>query len=278
MESTPRRTAALTGATLIAFAANSLLCRAALGPDSLDAVSFTGIRLACGAAVLAVISGLPRGEGSWVSALSLVGYAYAFSLAYVRIGAGIGALILFGSVQVTMIGWGLARGERPRLLEVVGLFLALGGLAALALPGAHDVDPVGAALMGVAGVGWGIYSLRGRGAAQPIATNAGNFARSLVPAAAIGLACAGRAHVSVRGAALAATSGALTSGLGYCLWYAALRGLTATRAAIVQLPVPVISAAGAVLILGEAVTGRMVGAAAAILGGVALAILARVRA
>src|SRR5262249_33832659 len=152
-----------------------------------------------------------------------------------------GALILFGSVQVTMIGWGLVRGERPRLLEVAGLLLALGGLAALALPGAHDLDLLGAALMVLAGAGWGGYSLRRRGAEQPIAANAGNFVRSLVPAAAIGLACASRAHVSLRGAALAATSGAVTSGLGYCLWYAALRGLTATRAAIVQLPVPVIS-------------------------------------
>jgi drug/metabolite transporter (DMT)-like permease len=283
MDPSPARTAALTGATLVAFAANSLLCRAALAPGLVDAVSFTGIRLACGAAALAVVArvvaGPPARAGSWLSALGLWAYAYAFSLAYVRIGAGVGALILFGAVQVTMIGWGLVRGERPRALEIVGVALALGGLVLLALPGVRGgVDPLGAALMAVAGVAWGVYSLRGRQAQRPIAANADNFLRSLVPAAAVGVACAGRAHLTWHGAALAATSGAVTSGLGYCMWYAALRGLSATRAAIVQLPVPVLSAAGAVLLLGESVTGRMVGAAAAILGGTAVAILAKVRA
>jgi len=274
----------LTGGALVAFAANSLLCRAALAPRLVDAVSFTGIRLASGAVALAVLARLGAGgraseprEGSWASALALVAYAYTFSLAYFRIGATIGALVLFGAVQLTMIGWGIARGERPGPWEIVGLALALGGLVALTLPGAHSVDVPGALLMAAAGASWGVYSLRGRGAKRPVAANADNFLRCLPVVVVLAVAFAGQAKVEWRGVVLAAVSGAVTSGIGYVIWYAALPGLRATSAAIVQLAVPVIAAGGAVVILGEALSTRLVGAGAAILGGVAIAVLGRAR-
>ncbi len=278
------RTAALTGGALVAFAANSLLCRAALAPRLVDAVSFTGIRLASGAVALGLLARIgaagrasePR-EGSWISALALVAYAYTFSFAYFRIAATIGALVLFGSVQLTMIGWGIARGERPGPFEIVGLVLAFGGLVALTLPGAHAVDVPGAVLMAVAGASWGVYSLRGRGAKRPLAANADNFLRCLPFVAVLGVAFVAQASVDWRGAALAAVSGAVTSGIGYAIWYAALPGLSATSAAVVQLAVPVIAAAGAVVLLGEALSMRLVGAGAAILGGVAIAVLGRAR-
>lgn len=278
------RTAALTGGALVAFAANSLLCRAALAPRLVDAVSFTGIRLASGAVALGLLArvgageraGEPR-EGSWASALALAAYAYTFSLAYLRIGATIGSLVLFGAVQLTMIGWGVARGERPGPFEVVGLLLAFGGLVALTLPGAHAVDVPGAVLMAVAGASWGVYSLRGRGARRPLAANADNFLRCLPFVVVLAVAFAAQAKVDWRGAALAAVSGAVTSGIGYAIWYAALPGLRATSAAIVQLAVPVIAAGGAVVLLGEALSIRLVGAGAAILGGVAIAVLGRAR-
>jgi drug/metabolite transporter (DMT)-like permease len=277
------RTAGLTGAALVAFAANSLLCRAALAPRLVDAVSFTGIRLASGAVALAIVARVGAGrssgprEGSWVSALGLAAYAYAFSFAYLRIGATIGSLVLFGAVQLTMIGWGMVRGERPRPGEIVGLVLAFGGLVALTLPGAHGVDVPGAVLMAAAGAAWGVYSMRGRGARRPIAANADNFLRCLPIVAVLALAFAGRAQIEWRGAALAAASGAVASGIGYSIWYAALPGLRATRAAIVQLAVPVLAAVGAVVLLGETLSVRLVGAGAAILGGVAVAVLGRAR-
>ena len=277
------RTAALTGGALVAFAANSLLCRAALAPRLVDAVSFTGIRLASGAAALAVLARLGAGgrareprEGSWASALALVAYAYTFSLAYFRIGATIGALVLFGAVQLTMIGWGIARGERPGPFEIVGLVLAFGGLVALTLPGAHSVDVPGAVLMAVAGASWGVYSLRGRGAKRPIMATAGNFLRCLPFSVALGaIAVAATAELTTRGVVLAIVSGAVTSGLGYCLWYAVLPSLGAARAAIVQLSVPVIAAVGAILLLDEPLRRHVAIGGAIILGGLALALWQR---
>jgi drug/metabolite transporter (DMT)-like permease len=280
----PLRTAALTAATLLCFAANSLLCRAALGPGTIDAASFTGIRLLSGAVVLAVIVRAAGGRGhglehgSWQSAGALFAYAVAFSFAYLRIGAGVGALVLFGAVQATMLGWAMATGERPRLAEWLGLALALGGLAALTLPGAHAPDPIGLALMAAAGVFWGIYSLRGRGAPRPLAATAANFALSLpmgLVLVALVLITTGHGHVSQRGALLAVASGALASGVGYSIWYAALRGLTATRAAIVQLAVPVIAAGAAIGLLGETLSPRLVGSGCAILVGVGIALVGR---
>jgi drug/metabolite transporter (DMT)-like permease len=277
------RTLALTAATMVCFAGNSLLCRAALAAGAIDAMSFTLVRIVSGAVVLALLARLAaRGRdapsgGSWRAAAILVLYAFPFSFAYLRLGAGVGALVLFACVQATMIGWGIRRGERPGAREWAGITLALGGLAALTLPGAHAPDPIGVALMAVAGVGWGGYSLLGRGAADPLATNADNFLRSvpLAAAAALALLLLAPVHVTARGAALAATSGGLASGVGYSIWYAALRGLTATRAAVVQLAVPVLAALGGILFLQEAPTARLAGAGAAILGGIALVVTAR---
>jgi len=276
-----KKTALWTAAALVGFAANSLLCRLALGSRQIDAASFTGIRLLSGAVVLAILVGAtrppgePRVGGSWASAAALFAYAAAFSYAYLRLEAGAGALILFASVQVTMISWGWLRGERPRALEWLGLAVALGGLIALTVPGLAAPDPVGASLMAAAGVAWGIYSLRGRSGLRVLASTAGNFARGLPLGMALVLVAMPTLHVTPRGALLAALSGSLASGVGYSLWYAALPGLPGTRAAVVQLAVPVLAAAGGVILLGESPTLRLAFSGLAILGGVALALLGR---
>jgi len=273
------RTAACTAAALTGFAANSLLCRGALRPGLADAASFTSLRLLSGAAVLALLAGArPRALfafGSWASAGALFAYAAAFSFAYLRIPAGAGALLMFGSVQTTMIAWALVTGERPPLVEWMGIVLAVAGLVALVWTGLGRTDLAFAALMVLAGVAWGTYSLRGRGAERPLATTAANFVRSAAFTVPLSLFAPGAPHVSARGALLACASGAVASGLGYTVWYAALPGLTATRAAVLQLAVPVLAAAGGVLLLGETVTLRLLAAGAAILGGVALAVLGR---
>lgn len=280
MGATPAtRTGLLTVPALIAFAANSLLCRAALGPASIDAASFTTVRLGSGAAMLALVHAATRGgrarAGSWISAAMLFVYAAAFSMAYVRIGAGVGALVLFGSVQATMLGWALVRGERPGPLQWLGFGLALSGLGWLTLRGAQTPDRTGAVLMICAGVAWGVYSLRGRGAKDPLAVTADNFARALPLAIALSIYLFRTAHASPAGLEFAATSGALASGIGYILWYAALPGLTATRAAAVQLSVPILAAGAAVLLLGESLTLRLVISGLAILLGVSLALRKR---
>ncbi len=261
------------------FAANSLLCRGALGPGLADAATFTTVRLVSGAVVLCALArGGPRallGEGSWPSAAALFAYAAPFSFAYLRIGAGVGALLAFGAVQTTMIAWALRMGERPRPVEWAGIALAVAGVIALVSRGLGAPDPLGACLMLIAGAAWGVYSLRGRSSTRPLETTAANFARAVIFALALSLLAPGPAHLTARGALLACASGAIASGLGYTVWYAALRGLTATRAAVVQLSVPVLTAFGGVLILGETVTVRLVAAGAAILGGVALAVLGR---
>jgi drug/metabolite transporter (DMT)-like permease len=267
----------LCTAALVAFAANSLLCRAALGAQTIDAASFTAIRIASGALVLlALARGQLRGRGSWGSALALFGYAATFSFAYLRLTTATGALVLFALVQATMIGWSVARGERPRWLEWLGITLAVAGLVALVAPGLEAPDPVGAVLMAMAGVAWGVYSLRGRGADRPLLATADNFLRAVPLAAAllVAIPIVG-GHVTAEGAALAASSGALASGIGYSLWYAALPHLTRVRAAIVQLTVPVLAAAGGVAILDESLTLRLAVATAAILGGILIVLLAR---
>ncbi|MGE0398721.1 MAG: DMT family transporter [Kofleriaceae bacterium] len=279
--------AALTIAALVGFAANSLLCRAAIGAGEIDPATFTAIRLVAGAIVLAMIAfisrerGPARARGSWTSAFALFAYAAAFSVAYTRLTAATGALILFAFVQLAMVGAGLARGERPRAIEWVGHATAIAGLVALALPGLAAPDPLGAALMASAGVAWGVYSLRGRGAKDPLAVTADNFVRTipmvLVLVVPVVLFGAGGVTATARGVALAIGSGALASGVGYSIWYAALPHLPATRAAVVQLTVPAVAAVGGVVVLGEVLTARFVICAAAILGGVALAIAARRR-
>jgi drug/metabolite transporter (DMT)-like permease len=277
------RTAGLTLAAMVAFAANSLLCRAALDGGLVDATSFTSLRLIGGALALVPLARL-RGTsgargGSWLSAAALFAYALGFSLGYLSIPAGAGALLLMGAVQITMLGGGLLAGEHPRPREWLGLGLSLAGLVALTRPGLAQPDPLGAALMIAAGAAWGLYSLRGRGAGDPLSVNAVNFARS-VPLALLGSAVGLAMHspyLTPIGVSLALASGAVTSGLGYAVWYAALRGLSAMRGAIVQLGVPPLTAAGGVLLLGEPLTARLVVAGAMILGGIALAILARPR-
>lgn len=272
-------TAGLTALAMLAFAANSLLCRAALENGHADAASFTTIRLASGALVLVLVArargGQPPASGlAWGSAVALFAYAIAFSLAYLRIPAGVGALLLFAAVQLTMLGAGLAAGERPRRAEWIGLALSLAGLVVLTRPGLARPDPAGALLMLGAGAAWGVYSLRGRGSGDAVAVNAASFARGLplaLGASVLG-GLLGAARLDVAGASLAVASGALASGLGYAVWYAALRGLSATRAAIVQLSVPPLAAAGGVLLLGERLSLRLVMASVLILGGIALAV------
>jgi drug/metabolite transporter (DMT)-like permease len=273
------RVASLTALTLCFFAANSLLARAALGGGLADAAGFTAVRLASGALGLAALvavtgRGRPAG-GSWGAAVALFAYAAAFSLAYVRIPAGPGALVLFAAVQVTMIGWSVVSGARPSGRQWFGMATAMVGLAGLTLPGASAPDLGGTALMMAAGAAWGAYSLLGRGAADPMAATAANFARSVVPALAFALAFGGGLQVSPAGLGLASASGALASGVGYTLWYAVLPSLGATRAAVVQLSVPVLTPLAAAILLSEPVTPRLVVAGATILAGVGLAMFDR---
>lgn len=270
---------------MLAFAGNSLLCRLALGHMAIDATSFTSIRLLSGAVVLWLLarrrtsSGASAGGGSWGSAVALFGYAFAFSLAYTQLSAATGALVLFGTVQMTMIGVGLWRGERLHPLQVAGLAVSLAGLVALLLPGLTAPPLASALLMAGAGVAWGIYSLRGRGVADPLAATAGNFMRA-VPMAALSslVAIAWLAPDSPpdsAGMLYAVASGALASGIGYAVWYAVLPQLSAVRASAVQLSVPVIAAVGGVLLLHETMSLRLALCSLAVLGGVALVILAR---
>jgi drug/metabolite transporter (DMT)-like permease len=275
----------LCGLAMAGFAANSLLSRLALRPQLIDPGTFAAVRLGTGAIALLLLSRL-RGasavdgpHGSWASALWLLAYVLPFTWAYERIGAGIGALILFGAVQATMIGWGVTRGERPGAREWLGLALALSGLGLLTLPGATRPDLAGLGLMVVAGVAWGAYSLRGRASRDPLAATTGNFVRSapLGVAAWIATRLIGGPeawHAEGEGLVLAAASGALASGVGYALWYAALPGLRAMQAALVQLSVPVLAAGAAVVLLDEALSLRLVSAGVLVLGGVVLALRA----
>ncbi len=271
-------TFALTVLAMIAFAGNSLLCRLALKHTAIDAASFTSIRLASGALVLWLIvrvRGGGHGKGNWPSAVALFAYAACFSYAYLGLAAGTGALLLFGAVQSTMIGYGLWSGERLTRQQLAGLVCAFGGLAGLMLPGLSAPPIFASALMLGAGVAWGIYSLRGRGVGDPIGVTAGNFVRA-APIAALSSAIAlPWSSLDADGFWYATCSGALASGVGYAIWYKALRGLKATSAATVQLSVPVIAAAGGIVFLGEAVSLRLLVASAAILGGIGLVFAAR---
>lgn len=264
---------------MLAFAGNSLLCRVALRDTAIDPASFTTLRIVSGALVLWLIvrwrgeAQSAAGTGNWVSACALFFYAAAFSYAYVGLATGTGALLLFGAVQATMIGVGLWRGERLGAVQTVGLILACAGLVGLLLPGL-SAPPWGSALLMLAsGVAWGVYSLRGKGAGDPTRVTAGNFVRATVPAAVLTLATLPLVRLDLAGSAYAIVSGALTSGIGYAIWYAALRHLRATTASTVQLSVPVIAALGGTMLLAEPLTGRLLWASAAVLGGIALVIL-----
>lgn len=269
----PARLTLLTTITMIAFAGNSLLCRFALSGGSIDAASFTTVRLVSGALTLAALvlvrGGGGRMAGNWLSAAALLGYAAGFSFAYVSLPTATGALLLFGAVQATMIGYGLFVGERPNAQQVGGIVLASGGLVVLFLPGLQAPPIVGALLMVGAGISWGVYSLRGRGRGDPSRETAGNFLRAAPLAMVISAVMLRSAHASPRGIVLAVASGAVTSGIGYATWYSVLPSLRATTAATVQLSVPAIAALGAVLLLREPITARLALSAAAVLGGVA---------
>ncbi|MEN3278640.1 MAG: hypothetical protein V7631_4430 [Massilia sp.] len=268
-------TLALTAAAMLAFAANSLLCRLALQRGGIDPASFGAVRVVSGALALVLIVRLRGGQhaaprGDWWSAAMLFAYVAFFSFAYVSLPAGTGALVLFGAVQLTMFGVALYRGERFTPAGWLGLTLAGAGLVYLVLPGVAAPPLLGTLLMALAGAAWGVYSLRGRGAGDPLGATAGNFVRAAPMALVLWLPFAGVAHAGREGIVLAIVSGALTSGVGYALWYAALRDLTAMRAATVQLSVPPLAALGAVPWLGEALTLRLVLSSVAILGGIAL--------
>lgn len=272
----------LTAFTLVAFAANSLLCRMALGGELIDPVSFTTLRLVSGAIILVPISRLAaespttaQKKGAWGSGMALFVYAIAFSLAYISLDTGMGALILFGAVQATMIGAGLKSGERPHPLQWLGLITALGGLVYLVFPGITAPNPLGALLMLISGIAWGVYSVRGKGVAAPVLSTTANFVRAAPLAVIASLGAFTLFHIEQTGIVLAVLSGTITSGLGYVLWYKAIRGLTTTRAAIVQLLVPVLAAFGGVVFLAERVSARLAIASALILGGVAMAVLTR---
>jgi drug/metabolite transporter (DMT)-like permease len=276
-------TITLTLLALVAFASNSLLTRLALGSQQIDAASFTAIRLLSGAVVLALLARAQA--GSWApmrgrgaaGPLALFLYAAPFSFAYLRIGAAVGALVLFGVVQLTMIGYGVARGERPSPIAWAGLVMAATGLAILTVPSVARPDPLGVALMAVAGVAWGIYSLAGRASTNALATNARSFLWSSPLALALIALAPGASAASARGIVLGVVSGGVTSGLGYAIWYRALPKLTVTQAAVAQLSVPIIAALGAALVLGERLTPRLGVAGVAVLGGVALVLVSRAR-
>jgi drug/metabolite transporter (DMT)-like permease len=276
------RPALLTGAAMIAFAANSLLCRLALGPDLIDPASFATVRVVSGAITLRLIvllRGGPRSNGGadWRSAFMLFAYMACFSFAYVSLGAGTGALILFGAVQLTMFMFALRGGERFTILSWTGLAVAMFGLIYLVFPGLSAPDPAGAALMTLAGVAWGLYSLLGKGAANPLDATRRNFLYCVPLVLGVSLLFLRDLSVSTTGLALAAASGAIASGCGYVIWYAALPHLTAARASIVQLSVPVIAAFGGVALLSEQMTLRLVLASVATLGGVATVLVQKGR-
>lgn len=265
-----------TLATMSAFAANSLLCRSALKSTGIDAASFTTVRLISGAVVLGLVARFLRaaqvGQGNWISAFALFAYAACFSFAYRSLTAATGALLLFGAVQATMIGRGLWIGERLAKWQIIGLLLALGGLFGLLLPGLSAPPLLGALLMVGAGIAWGVYSLRGKGSGDPIRVTAGNFLRAVSFATAMCVLMYGRISVDGAGVAFAVASGALASGLGYAIWYSVLPSLKATNAATVQLSVPILTAVGGIVLLGEPLTIRLMAASIAILGGIALVI------
>jgi drug/metabolite transporter (DMT)-like permease len=266
----------LTLLAMIAFAGNSLLCRLALRNTVIDPASFTAIRIVSGAAILWLIARVRKSSasspGNWPSAAALFVYAAAFSFSYVTLPAAAGALLLFGAVQATMIGYGLWAGEWPGKLQTIGLLTAGGGLAALLLPGLSAPPLWGSLLMLVAGIAWGIYSLRGKGGGDATGVTTGNFLRAAVFAAFLGAGMLPWASWDLAGILCAFSSGALASGVGYAVWYTVLRGLTATTAASVQLSVPVIAAAGGIVFLDEPLTPRLVICSTAILGGIALVI------
>ena len=277
------RAGAYTSIAMLAFAGNSIICRMALRDAAIDPATFTGIRLASGALALLLILTYARrstavaAHGSWASALALFVYAICFSFAYISLDAASGALILFGFVQGTMIVMALAAGDRPQLAEWLGWMLAVGGLVWLLLPGATAPAPIAAALMALSGIAWGLYSIQGRGQTDALASTSSNFLRSLVLVAALSVLTIPEMQITRAGIGLAILSGAVTSGVGYVIWYAAMNYISAIQAALVQLSVPAIAAAGGVIVLAEPLSGRLVVAGLLILGGICVAIIGKQR-
>ena len=267
---------------MIAFAGNSLLCRMALKQTNIDAATFTLVRIVSGAIALWLLANVRKArspwKGSWSSAAALFVYAAAFSFAYIGLSAATGALLLFGAVQATMIGWGLRNGEHLRSRQWLGLAFALGGLIALLLPGLSAPPLAGSILMLTAGIAWGVYSLRGKNGGDPISATAGNFLRAVPMAAVLCLGLFSSVRFDSAGLGYAMLSGAIASGVGYAIWYSALPWLKAASAAAVQLSVPVLAAAGGILLLGEPITMRFLFASIAILGGIAFVVLEKRRA
>ncbi len=270
-----------TGFSLVAFAFNSILCRLALGMNLIDAAGFTTVRIVSGAITLLIIFSIfgkrnaEAKQGNWLSAFFLFAYAICFSFAYNYLTTGMGALILFGCVQATMIIFALVKGERPNKLEWLGLLVAISGLVYLVSPGLSTPPVFGSVLMALAGIAWGFYTLRGKGTADPLGDTMGNFLRAVPFVFVTSLLFISQFHYSKRGILFAVLSGAIASGIGYAVWYAALKFHTATRAAILQLSVPVLAAIGGILLLSEAVNLRLVISALLILGGICAAILGR---
>ena len=275
------KTSVFTALALIAFAANSVLCRLALGEETIDAASFTVIRLLSGALVLLAILAFSNdkeasaSKGSWSASLMLFVYAVAFSFAYISLDTGTGALILFVSVQITMILLSLVSGNRLHLSEWVGVIIAFTGFVYLVLPEVTSPSVMGFLLMIAAGIAWGMYTLKGRGSAHPLKDTAYNFLRTIPLVIILLVITIQDAHYSAAGVLLAVLSGGIASGIGYTIWYIALGGLSTTQAAVVQLSVPVIAAFGGVLFVSEAITARLTLSASMVLGGILLVVLGR---
>jgi len=283
---------------MVAFASNSLLCRAALKQTNIDAATFTLVRVLSGAVALWLVTNLAGrwivartarpvpenvtisrywllSHGNWISGLVLFLYAAAFSFAYIDLSAGTGALLLFGAVQATMILWGFNKGERLNLIQIAGFAIAVSGLVVLVFPGLSAPPLIDSILMAGAGVAWGVYSLRGKEEKDPISATSRNFFFAIPFAVVLSIALIPRMHIDLPGTTYAVISGAITSGLGYVIWYSALPGLKAASAATVQLSVPVLAAAGGILLLGEPMTLRYLLASIAVLGGIALVVVTR---
>ncbi len=275
------KTTILTGLALIAFAANSVLCRLALGNEAIDAASFTVIRLLSGAIVLFLIIRFTQKNtelstnGSWIASLMLFLYAITFSYAYISLDTGTGALILFGSVQITMILLSLISGTRLHYTEWAGVIIAFTGFVYLILPGVTTPSTVGFLLMAAAGIAWGIYTLKGRGSQNPLMDTAYNFLRTIPLVILLTIITISHANYSSEGVLLALLSGGITSGIGYTIWYIALGGLSATQAAVLQLLVPVIAALGGVLFVSETITVRLTISAAMVIGGILMVVLGK---
>ena len=276
------KTLIFTTLALIAFAANSVLCRLALGGETIDAAGFTCVRLLSGALVLLALlffnktNKSSRTRGSWSAACMLFLYAVTFSFAYLTLNTGTGALILFGSVQMTMILMSIRSGNRLIMIEWLGVTTAFTGLIYLVLPGVTAPSFSGFSLMTLAGIAWGLYTLKGRGSTHPLSDTSYNFLRSLPFVMLLSLLFFRQMHLSVHGIILAAISGGITSGIGYTLWYMALRGLSATQAAVVQLSVPVIAGFGGVVFVSEQISLRLTLSALLTLGGILMVILGRI--